>query len=103
MTTQSKTDIAILPLRECFQAIIANKDAKALNYCVNYAKYGIEIFDRADCVGSSEKVRLGQWREHVAELRTQILYVLNNMTHWRGDIAKQVRASLKHHEKVLSK
>jgi hypothetical protein len=92
MTTQSKTDIAILPLRECFEAIIANKDAKALNYCVNYAQRGIEMIDRGDELWTTPN-----------NLRVQILYVLNNMTHWRGDLAKQVRASLKHHEKELRK
>ena len=90
MTTQSKTNIAILPLHECFEAIIANKDAPALNYCVNYAQYGLLML-------------LGRMPLRDANVRTQILYVLNNMTHWRGDTAKQVRASLKHHEKELSK
>jgi hypothetical protein len=88
MTTQSKTDIAILPLRECFEAIIANKDAPALNYCVNYAQFAFDL------------VRFNADKKHI---RTQILYVLNNMTHWRGNLAKQVRASLKHHKKELSK
>lgn len=95
MTTQSKTDIAILPLHECFEAIIANKDAKALNYCVNYAEHGLHTLDRVG-VGTVTELDRGA-------IYTQILYVLNNMTHWRGDIAKQVRASLKHHEKELSK
>ena len=83
MTTQSKTDIAILPLHECFMAIMHNRDAKALNYCVNYAQYGLVLLNSA--------------MTSTADMRVQILYVLNNMTHWRGDTAKQVRASLKHH------
>ncbi len=28
-------------------------------------------------------------------LRVQCLYVLNNMSHWRGEIAKAVRQTLK--------
>jgi hypothetical protein len=92
MTTQDKTDIAILPLRDCFRTIIANKDAKALNYCVNYAQRALEVDKLRDVTA-----------DYAHTMRTQILYVLNNMAHWRGDIAKQVRASLKHHEKVLSK
>ena len=28
-------------------------------------------------------------------LKTQILYILSNMSHWRGDRAKEVRMTLK--------
>jgi len=56
--------------------IVANKDSKALNYAVNYAKYGREIND-------------------IVEARIQALYILNNMTHWQGDLAKETRAILK--------
>jgi len=47
-----------------------------LNYAVNYAKYGLEI-------------------EELADAKVQALYILNNMTHWRGDLAKEIRAILK--------
>lgn len=52
---------------------------KALNYAVNYAAVGIEL--EGD------------------ELRIQCLYVLNNMSHWRGDDAKKVKAILKAYTK----
>lgn len=56
--------------------IVDNRDAKALNYAVNYAKYGLTITS-------------------LDEAKVQALYILNNMTHWRGDIAKETRAILK--------
>lgn len=56
--------------------ILDNVDQKALNYAVNYAKYGLKI-------------------EKLADAKVQALYILNNMTHWRGDLAKETRAILK--------
>lgn len=58
------------------RSIVNNAHEKSLNYAVNYARYGLEIGD-----------------PH--ELRVQCLYVLNNMTRWRGEEAKRVRATLK--------
>lgn len=60
----------------CCRTIMQNRSAKALNYCVNYAIHGTTIHD-----------------EHAAHV--QALYILNNMTHWRGADAKSVRATLK--------
>ncbi len=49
---------------------------KALNYAVGYAQAGLHLTtDEA--------------------IRVQILYILNNITHWRGDAAKLVRQDLK--------
>lgn len=61
--------------------IIDNADQKALNYAVNYAKYGLEL-------------------EELADAKAQAAYILNNMTHWRGDLAKETRAILKEATKV---
>lgn len=58
--------------------IILNKrnyQNKALNYCINYAISALEMTGH--------------------ELHVQVLYVLSNMTHWRGEDAKQVRSILK--------
>jgi len=56
--------------------IIANKDKPTLNYAVNYARYGLEL-------------------EELADAKVQALYILNNITHWRGDLAKETRQTLK--------
>jgi len=55
--------------------IVNNRTEKSLNWAVNYAQAGLEMTGE--------------------ELRVQCLYVLNNMTHWRGGLAKQVRTTLK--------
>lgn len=58
------------------QNILDNRDAKALNWAVNYAQYGLQITDPE-------------------EVKIQALYILNNMTYWRGDVAKETRKLLK--------
>lgn len=62
-------------IKQALQMIIDNREAKALNYAVNYAIAGLQMTGR--------------------ELKVQVLYVLNNMTHWRGREAKQCRQILK--------
>ena len=71
--------IAQLSLDECCRKIIENKHEKSLNYAVNYARAGLGM--------------TGQ------EAKIQCLYILNNMTAWRGETAKAVRESLKLHSK----
>lgn len=66
-------------VNEALKAIVANREQKALNYAVNYARYGLAIVSTED----------------EDELRIQLLYVLSNITHWRGPIAQQVRLTLK--------
>ncbi len=58
------------------QNIVDNREAKALNYAVNYARYGLTVTS-------------------LYEAKVQALYILNNMTHWRGEVAKETRAILK--------
>jgi len=65
----------MLTMRQCCEAILQSANEKALNYAVAYARHGLA------CEGYEAKV--------------QALYILNNMTHWRGPMAKAVRASLK--------
>lgn len=67
---------SIEEVHAALQRITENSKEKALNYAVGYARCG-----------------LGMDNPH--ELRTQCLYVLNNMTHWRGETAKAVRTTLK--------
>lgn len=47
----------------------------SLNYAVNYCKFAREL--------------------HGEALKTQCLYILNNITHWRHPEAKAVRQTLK--------
>ena len=62
-------------VKEALQKIIDNRQAKALNYAVNYAQEGLLLTGEA--------------------LRVQCLYILGNMTSWRGEDAKKVRKTLK--------
>ncbi len=57
-----------------------NRDEPALNWCVNYAKKGLLL-----CTTDG--------------IKTQIPYILSNMTRWRGERAKAVRFDLKDLEK----
>ena len=69
-------------VHEALNTIVKNRDAKALNYCVNYAQAGIGMSGH--------------------ELHVQVLYVLNNMQYWRGADAKRVREVLKAYVKQTS-
>lgn len=66
----------MLTFDECCVAIVKNRHEKALNYAVGYARAGIGMAGH--------------------DAKFQALYILNNMSRWRGDLAKQVRESLKH-------
>jgi hypothetical protein len=67
---------SVTEVHEALRKIVENSGVRALNYAVNYAKYGLSVFNPD-------------------ELKTQCLYVLNNMANWRGDEAKAVRITLK--------
>ena len=78
---------AIERFHNCCQTIIAAGTgpgaSKSLNYAVAYAEAGTQMT-------SSYMIKV------------QALYVLNNITHWRGPIAKAVRTDLKTIVKQLS-
>jgi hypothetical protein len=67
----------MMNFHEACLAIVDNRAAKALNYAVAYAEVGLGMEMGTD------------------ESRVQALYILNNITYWRGDLAKTVRAALK--------
>ena len=67
-------------VREALEDIVKHRNAKALNWAVNYADCGIDMIDS----GCNDY-----------DLRTQLIYVKNNITHWRGEDAKRVREILK--------
>ena len=69
-TTPTESDV-----KSAFETIIRNHNLKAVNYAVNYAHAGLEMTNKS--------------------LRVQCLYVLNNITSWRGEVASEVRLTLK--------
>jgi hypothetical protein len=64
-----------MTMRQCCEAILQSAHDKALAYAIGYARHGLA------CEGYEAKV--------------QALYILNNMTRWRGPMAQTVRQSLK--------
>jgi len=62
-------------VKRALQGILVNRDARAVNYAVAYAREGLDMEGDA--------------------LRIQVLYILNNITRWRGDTARWVRRTLK--------
>lgn len=60
---------------DALKVIVKNSHLKALNYAVNYAKAGIGMTGH--------------------ELHVQCLYVLTNISYWRGAEAKHTRKLLK--------
>ncbi len=63
--------------KEACETILMNASLKPLEYAVGYARHGATL------------------RSGTEEARVQALYILNNITHWRGELAKEVRAALK--------
>ncbi len=63
------------PQEACWK-VMENAKEPALNYAVNYAKYGATL-------------------QQGEELRVQCIYILGNIVRWRGDLAKEVRSALK--------
>jgi len=62
-------------VKRALQGILVNRDARAVNWAVNYAREGLDLEGK--------------------DLRVQCLYILNNITRWRGDTATWVRRTLK--------
>ena len=69
-------------IRDALRCIVDNRDKKALNYAVNYAYYALEMLNKG-CAADNYGFRV------------QLIYVKNNITHWRGEDAKRVREILK--------
>jgi len=66
-------------VHRALRAVVRNSNAKALNYAINYAKAGLHMTGET--------------------LRIKCIYVLGNMTHWRGEEATAVRKTLKKYTK----
>lgn len=63
----------------CQRIVIAAKESYPegmIQYAANYARIGMSMTDRE-------------------EIRTQALYILNNLRHWRGEEAKMVKETIK--------
>jgi len=72
-------------LARAFQLVIADQDAPALKWAVNYAKVGLGMI----LIEVDDEV-----------LRTQILYLLSNISRWRGEGNKEARDIFKKYIKL---
>ncbi len=69
-----------MKIKKALQTVVDHADkTKAVNYAVNYAKAALEM------------------NEGSHEFDVQVLYVLTNIHHWRGPVAKEVRKVIKQH------
>lgn len=62
--------------RNACRAVVANKEKRSLAYAVGYASAGLALAD-------------------ARSIQVQCLYILNNMTGWRGPVATECRGIFK--------
>lgn len=75
----SKYNAELTEFYSACQVILHNKDAKALNWAVQYARHG-------------------KYHVHtLREAKVQSAYILSNIKYWRGDVAAHVRKIFKHY------
>lgn len=75
-----------MTVTDALQLIEKNSHVPALNYCVNYAHYALQI------------------PQNIKAFRIQLLYVLSNMTHWRqSKLSTTTTAEIKKCRAVLKK
>jgi hypothetical protein len=90
--------VPYMTIVECLQCIVDHgKHSKALNNCVNYAKHGIKIYEQFHPFLCEEDEM-----KYYKEMHMQLLHVLGNMTHWRGETATNVRVNLRNIANRLS-
>lgn len=68
-----------MTVTKALQLILKNKHVPALNYCMSYTQYALILALEGGTLYSSDGHL--DWISH--ELKVQLLYVLNNMAHWR--------------------
>ncbi len=66
-----------MTVTKALQTIVDNQGLKSLNNCAAYAS-AAQLMD-----------------QDTKDFQYQLPYVISNMTHWRGPLAKQVRQALK--------
>ncbi len=69
-----------MTVKEALQLIEKNEGVFAVNYAIGYVEYALDLHDRCDI-------------EQDREFKTQLLYVLNNMSRWRQSKASTTTAA----------
>lgn len=66
----------VAQFHDCCHKVLANASGGNAEYGKTYARAGLGLREADEC-------------------RVQALYISCNLAHWRGDLAKQVKAQLK--------
>ena len=90
-----------MELKEALEAIVNEAQGGFADYAKTYAKTALELGEcnhhfiaSSGCGVAISHVPTGKMMVG-EEMRVQILYVLSNLSHWRGERAKEVKLVLK--------
>lgn len=100
-----------MELKEALEAVVNEAQGGFADYAKTYAKAALELGDSHNAViissesnsisSKSNSMFIGIAPEKTGkmmvgeEMRVQILYVLSNFSHWRGERAREVKKVLK--------
>ncbi len=89
-----------MTVKEALQLIEKNEGVFAVNYAIGYVEYALDLIRRgqlATCQYETRQIASN-------ELKTQLLYILSNMTDWRQSKASTTTAAeIKECRAVLKK
>ena len=93
-----------MELKEALESVVNEATGGDADYAKTYAQAALELGESENAIIiSSEKNSgfIGIAHEKTGkmmvgkEMKVQLLYVLSNLSHWRGERAKEVKAVLK--------
>ena len=69
--------VKTMTLKEALSRILEHRSSQALTYAIAYTEYALSMIERG---------------ESIEDIRIQCLYVRNNLSSWRGDVARNVKS-----------
>ena len=90
-----------MELREALEVVINEAEGGCADYAKSYAQAALELGDSEDTVIVSTDNAIGISHKKTGkmmvgkELKVQLLYVLSNLSSWRGEKAREVKTVLK--------
>ncbi len=90
-----------MELKEALEAVVNEAQGGFADYAKTYAQAALELGDSKNAVIISKGCAVEILHEKTGkmmigeEMRVQILYVLSNLSGWRGERAREVKAVLK--------
>lgn len=95
-----------MTIKEALQAVISESNQP---YAVTYAKAALELGGSSKGIIACTRAKIEVKHEVTGdmmigeELQVQILYVISNLSYWRGERAREVKAFLKNASKEVTK